>query len=351
MSNISPDIGFLTSYIRGQYAKLISREEFENLINKPYEAFINEIKMFDIGEKLKDQLSYQSHEIERLLTSKLIDQYEFIIKNTPKWAKNFIEAYTTKFEVMNIQRLIRYLYSRAEIDLREVINLRAQEMLGRTSFIAKLLQSDDLASLLEELKKSEYRQEIEVAEQLYSRVGDIWPFEFAIESFYLKKMLGEANKLKRNQKEGAIFFVKHEILQNLLLVILKADFVDVDIEEALNLLPLPDEFFYKNQIVRMMEIQDLQTDLKILKTLNLEKITNGIELYEKDKMFLHIEIGIKANELEAFTRSFHHDFGMLSILCYIKHFEIQIQDLTKLLYLKEYKFPIEKTRELIINLV
>jgi len=351
MSNISPDISFLTSYIRGQYAKLISKEEFENLINKPYEVFISEIQVFDIAAKLKQQPSYKSHEIERLLTSKLIDQYEFILKNTPEWAKNFLESYTTKFEVMNIQRLIRYLYSRAEIDLREVINLRGQEMLGRTAFISKLLLSNDLAELIDRLKETEYAEEIEIAEQLYSRVGDIWPFEFAVDSFYLKQILERAEKLKRSQREGAKFFVKHEIFKNLLLVILKADFVEVDVNEALNLLPLPDEFPYKTQIKEIIEVRDLRTDLEILRSLNIEKISNGIELYEKDKMFLHIEIGIRAHELQIMEKSFHNDFGILSILSYLKHFEIQIQDLTKLLYLKEYKFPVEKTRELIINLV
>ncbi len=341
----------MTSYIKGQYAKLISKEEFDNLINKPYEVFISEIQVFDIAEKLKQQASYKSHEIERLLTSKLIDQYEYILKYTPDWAKDFLESYTTKFEVMNIQRLIRYLYSKADIDLREVINLRGQEMLGRTAFISKLLQSTDLADLIEKLKETEYGEEIEVAEQMYSRVGDIWPFEFAVDSFYLKQILERAEKLKRNQRDSAKFFVHHEIFKNLLLVILKADFVEVDVNEALALLPLPKEFPYKNQLKEIIKVRDLRTDLEILKSLNIDKISKGIELYEKDKMFLHIEIGIRAHELEVMEKSFHHDFGILSILSYLKHFETQIEDLTKLLYLKEYKFPVEKTRELIINLV
>jgi len=119
----------------------------------------------------------------------------------------------------------------------------------------------------------------------------------------------------------------------------------------MKLLTLPEEFPFKNQIMQMMEVQDLQTDLEILKRLRFEKITKGIELYEKDKMFLHIEIGIRANEHEIMIKSFHNDFGILSVLSYLKHYETQIQDLTKLLYLKEYRFPIEKTRELIINLV
>ncbi len=351
MSNISPDIAFLTSYIRGQYAKLLTKEDWDNLINKPYEEFINELKVLDIGEKLKDHPSYKSHEIEKLLTSKLIDQYIFILRNSPKWGKEFLESYTTKFETLNIQRLIRYLYSRAEIDLKEVINLRGQELLGRTSFIARLLQSEDLAALVETLKESEYQKEIQIAEQLYSKVGDIWPFEFAIESFYLKQMLDKAGKLKKSQRDGALFFVKQEFLKNLLLVILKADFVEVDVDEALKLLPIPEEFPHKTQVKKMMESRDLNSDLEILKTLSLNKITKGIELYEKDKMFLHIEIGIRANELELMKKSFHNDFGILSLLCYLKNFETQIQDLTKLLYLKEYKFPVEKTRELIINLV
>ena len=351
MAQISPDIAFLTSYIRGQYAKLLTIEDFENLINKPYEAFINEIKAFDIGERLKQEPAYKSHEIERFLTSKFIDQFDFLLNNSPKWSKDFLESYTTKFEVINIQRIIRYLYAKADIDLREVINLRGQELLGRTAFMSRLLQSNDLTELIEKLKESEYREEIVVAEKLFSEIEDIWPFEFAIESFYLKQMIDKAQKLKRSQREGALFFVNHEIFKNLLLVILKADFVEVDVNEAMKLLTLPETIPFKNQVMKMMEVQDLQTDLEILKGLGFEKITKGIELYEKDKMFLHIEIGIRANEHEIIIKSFHNDFGILSVLSYLKHYETQIQDLTKLLYLKEYRFPIEKTRELIINLV
>ncbi|MHA1201052.1 MAG: V-type ATPase subunit [Candidatus Heimdallarchaeaceae archaeon] len=351
MANISPDIAFLTSYVRGQYAKLLSQEDFENLINKPYELFIQDLLSFEIGEKLKDHPEYQPHQLEKLLTASLLDQYMFILKYSPKWSKEFFEAYTTKLEVMNIQRIIRYLYSKAKVDLREVINLRPQEMLGRTAFISKLILAKDLAELLDLLKESEYGEEIEVAEKMYSKINDIWPLEFAIEAFYLKKMISKAEKLKLNQRKGAMTFVMNELLTNLLLVILKADFVEVDIQEALQLVPIPDEFPFRRQILKMMEDNDLKSDLDLLKTFASDKISKGIDMYLEDKMFLHIEIAVRASELETIRKAFHSDFGILSIMCYLKMYESQIQDLNKLLYLKQYKFPVEKTKELVINLV
>lgn len=341
----------MVSYVKGLYANLLTREDFDNLINKDYEIFIHDLKSFEIGEKLKSQPVYQPHEIEKLLTASLLDQYSFILQHSPVWAKEFLETYTTKFEIINIQRISRYLYSKAEVDLKDVINLRPQEMLGRTAFISKLIQCKDLAELIEILKENDYQKEIEIAENLYSKVGDIWPFEFAIESVFLRKMLEEAEKLKRSEREGAQFFVNQEILKNLLLVILKADFVEVDVHEAMQLLPIPKEFPYERQVVKMMESMNLQSDLEILLTFGSEKIKQGIERYKKDNMFLHIEIAIRANELEISQKKFHQDFGILSILSYLKQYETQIQDLNKLLYLKEYKFPIEKTRELIINVV
>lgn len=337
--------------MRGQYAKLLTQEDFENLINKPYELFIQDLLSFEIGEKLKEHPTYQSHQIERFLTASLLDQYVFILKYAPKWSKEFLEAYTTKLEVMNIQRIMRYLYSKAKVDLKDVINLRPQEMLGRTAFISKLILAKDLAELLDLLKKSEYGKEIEVAEKMYSKINDIWPLEFAIEAFYLKKMISIAEKLKLSQRKGAMTFVKNELLTNLLLVILKADFVEVDIQEALQLVPIQEEFPFKAKILKMMESNDLNSDLDLLKTFASDKITKGIDMYLEDKMFLHIEIAIRANELDTVRKAFHSDFGILSIMCYLKMYESQIQDLNKLLYLKEYKFPIEKTRELVVNLV
>jgi len=306
---------------------------------------------FEVGEILRSNPSYQSHEIERLLTRRLLDQYDFIMDKMPKWGQNFFSAYTVKYEVINLQRIARYLYSKADINMREAINLRAQEMLGRTAFISKMFQCEDLAEFLETLEESEYAKEIEVAEGIYANVGDIWPIEFAFDTYYLKLMLSEASKLKRNQRKGALEFVYQELLTNLLLVILKADFVEVDVSEALKLLPLPAEFPYRRQILNLITDKSLDSDLRLLKTLKFDKITAGIERYEEDKMFLHIEIAIRARELESLKRAFYRDYGILSILSYIKQYETQIQDLNKLLYLKEYKFPIEKTRELIINLV
>ncbi|MCE7742600.1 MAG: V-type ATPase subunit [Candidatus Heimdallarchaeota archaeon] len=351
MANISPDISFLASYVRGQHAKLLSISDFEGLINKPYEVFINDLKSFEIGHILRQNPSYQSHEIERFLTTRLLDQYSFILKNTPVWARNFIESYTVKFEVMNLQRIARYLYSNAEINMREAINLRSQEMLGRTAFIAKMLRCNDLAELLETLKQTEYAAEIEVAENIYSNVGDIWPIEFAFDTYYLKQMLAEASKLRRKYKDGALTFVHQEILTNLLLVILKADFVEVDVSDALKLLPLPDNIPFKRQLSSLISEPSLKTDLEILKSFNSEKINQGIKWYKEDQMFLHIEIAIRARGLAALKKSFYEDYGILSVLSYLKQYETQIQDLNKLLYLKEYKFPIEKTRELIINLL
>ena len=352
MTSISPDLSFLVSYVKGLCANLLTREDFDNLINKDYEVFIHDLKSFEIGEKLKRKPSYQSHEIEKLLTASLLDQYSFILQYSPVWAKEFLESYTTKFEIINIQRISRYLYSKAEVDLIDVINLRPQEMLGRTAFISKLLQCKDFAELIEILKKeTDYQKEIEIAENLYSKVGDIWPFEFAVESVFLRKMLEKAKQLKRSEREGAQFFINQEILKNLLLVILKADFVEIDVQEAMQLLPFPKEFPYKRQVAKLLESMNLQSDLEILQTFGSEKINQGIERYKKDKMFLHIEIAIRANELEISQKKFQQDFGILSIMCYLKQYETQIQDLNKLLYLKEYKFPIEKTRELIINVV
>ncbi|MCG3254927.1 MAG: V-type ATPase subunit [Candidatus Heimdallarchaeota archaeon] len=351
MANISPDISFLTSYVRGLHSKLLSIEDFENLINKPYEAFINDLTSFEIGEILRLQPSYQSHEIERILTRQLLDQYDFILRHMPKWGKEFLEAYMIKFEVMNLQRVIRYLYSKAQVDLREIINLRAQEMLGRTSFIAKLLQSEDLGVFLEKMKLTEYKKAIEVSEIIYSKVGDIWPIEFALNVHYLNLMLEEAQKLPRNQRKGALSFVHQEMITNVLLVIIKADFVEVDIDEALELISLPKDIPFRRQIVSLANERSLNNDLKILKSLDQIKLTEGIERYEEDEMFLHIEIALRARELEFVRKVFYCDFGILSILSYLKQYEAQIQDLNKLLYLKEYKFPIERTRELIVNLV
>jgi vacuolar-type H+-ATPase subunit C/Vma6 len=351
MSNISPDISFLASYVRGQHAKLLSESDFTSLINKHYEAFINDLMSFEIGEILRSDPSYQSHEIERLLTQRLLDQYEFIMKTIPEWAQDFISAYTIKYEVINLQRIARYLFSSADIDMRDAINLRAQEMLGRTAFIARILRCTNLAEFLDVLKETEYASEIEVAENIYSNVGDIWPIEFALDTYYLKRMIDEASKLKRSQRKSALKFVYEELLTDLLLVTLKADFVEVDISDALKLLPLPDNFPYKRQILSLISETSLKNDLKLLKSMKFEKITEGIERYEEDNMFLHIEIAIRARELDSLKKSFYEDYGILGILSYIKQYETQIQDLNKLLYLKEYKFPIEKTRELIVNLV
>ncbi len=337
--------------MRGQHAKLLSTEDFENLINKPYEAFINDLMSFEIGEILRFIPSSKSHEIERFLTRRLLDQYSFILNNIPVIFRKFIEAYTTKFEVINLQRITRYLFSKADVDLKEAINLRPQEMLGRTAFIAKLLQCKDLGEFLDELTKTEYKNEIEVAEKIYSTVGDIWPLEFAFETFYIKKMLQEANKLKYNNKKDALRFVYSELLIILILVILKADFVEVDIKEALQLIPIPKDFPYKRQISKMISDNVLKTDLEVLKSLKSTKIDDGIKKYEDDKMFLHMEIAVRAFQLNYHRKLFYKDFGILSILSYLKQYETQIQDLNKLLYLKEYKFPVEKTKELIVDLI
>ncbi|OLS32022.1 MAG: V-type ATP synthase subunit C [Candidatus Heimdallarchaeota archaeon AB_125] len=269
----------------------------------------------------------------------------------PKWGKEFFEAYMIKFEVMNLQRIIRYLYSKAKVNLREVINLKAQEMLGRTSFIAKLIQSQDLGEFLEGMKLTEYKSVIEISEKIYSKVGDIWPIEFALNVHYLDMMLKQAQKLRGVQKKGALNFVYQELFTNVILVKLKADFVEVDVEDALQLITLPKEIPFRRQIISLMEEQFLQNDLDILKSLKFEKLTQGIKRYEKDQMFLHIEIALRARELEELRKAFYKDYGILSILSYLKQYEAQIQDLNKLLYLKEYKFPVEKTRELIVNLV
>ena len=330
---------------------MLSKDDFELLIKKPYEEFISRLSAYPIGEALKKERVGQAQEIERILTAGLLHELDFILKHSPPKERSFFQAFAYKFEILNIQRLIRYHYANVKADYSKVINLRAQEILGRTAFISQLIQTKDLAELIAVLKDSEYEKYITYAEELYKTFGDIWPFELILENYYQNKMREKANNLPKNERKKGILYVNLETLRYLIQLTLRADFVKADISPIIQEIEIDTDFPYHRYLKQMLATDDLDTDLNILEQFGSTVIQRGIQKYRQDKLFLHLEIAIHARELQLITKYFKEDFGILSILAYLKRYELQIKDITRLLYLKEYNFPPEKIKELIIHLV
>ena len=330
---------------------MLSKEDFEFLIKKGYEEFISRLSTYPIGEALKKEKVGQAQEIERILTAGLLHELDFILSHSPPKERNFFQAYAYKFEILNIQRLIRYHYANVKADYSKVINLRAQEILGRTAFISRLIQTKDLADLIGILKSSEYEKYITYAEELYKTFGDIWPFELILENYYQSKMKEKAKDLPKAEKERAMLYVNLETLRYLIQLTLRADFVKADISAIVKEIKIDTDFPYHRYLKQMLSTDDLDEDLEILEQFGSTVIQRGIHKYRQDKFFLHLEIAIHARELQLITKHFKEDFGILAILAYLKKYELQIKDITRLLYLKEYNFPPEKIKELIIHLV
>lgn len=330
---------------------MLSKEDLEILIKKPYDDAISLLSNYHIGEILKTEKAEQAQEIEKLLTAGLLNELDFVLKHAPEKEREFFKAYAYKFEILNIQRLIRYHYAGVKVDYSKIINLRVQEILGRTAFISKLMQTKDLNELIDVLKQTEYKKFITYAEDLYRNIGDIWPFELLLENHYQQKLMEHTKILPRSERKKGITFVHLETLRYIIQLVLRADFVKADISPIVKEIKLTEDFPYYRFIREMISTDDLDQDLKILEQFGSPLVQQGINKYRKDKLFLHLEIATSARELQIVRNYFEKDFGILAILSYLKMYELQIKDISRLLYLKEYNFPEEKIKELIVHLI
>lgn len=202
---------YLNARIRAMHARLLKKEDFQLLLNKPYNdaIFTLDKKYFPhLSNFTGSDLSFSS--LDSALRASLIKDLAKVYRMVPTQSKKFISVILSKYDIMVIQSIVRsshvkFLKSDSIKDILSVTEVFNKNFLDQGNF--------DLNSLFNELKGTPYHPIMEKhLEDL--RKGRFLKFELELDLLYFKRLLHEAKS--RPAKE----FVKRTIdLHNVSLVL------------------------------------------------------------------------------------------------------------------------------------
>ena len=206
---------YLNARIRGMHARLLKKEDFQVLLNKPYNEAI-----FTLDKKYFPHLStfigsdFSFSSLDSALRASLIKDLAKIYRMVPAKSKKFLSVILSKYDILVIQSIVRsshvkFLKSGSIKDILSVTEVFNKNFLDQGNF--------DLNSLYNELKGTAYHSVMEKhLEDL--RKGRFLDFELELDLLYFNRLLHEAKSRPAKQ------FVKRIIdMHNVSLVLKSLD--------------------------------------------------------------------------------------------------------------------------------
>ena len=298
--------------VRSLKSKLVTKNEFEELLTKPYNEIIYylEKKHYSYLSKFLD-LDFSFASLEGAIRSDLINTVGKLISISPTPVKEFLKVYAKRFDIQVIEALVRSLNRKFRIsrDILSVTNTFSKDFIYRNNHSIEEIEN--------ELKQTGFRKFIDKHKDQI-RNNKFADFEVDLDLFYYNKLIHVASS--RNQKR----LVKRLIdLRNVSLFIkdVKPNIVGGKIS--------------------LDKLDDLNIDLlKVLKDHGY-KIDNNCEV-DKIERVLQLNLFKFANDLLK-----NEPLSDASILGFLLLKIINVRNLIILLKMKQHHIESSKIREVL----
>ena len=195
LSKIYP-YAYINARIRAMHARLLKREDFQDLLEKPYNEIVYTLDKHyfpHLAAFLGSDFSYSS--LESALRASLIKDLAKIYRMVPQDSKRLLAIMLSKYDILVIQSIVRsshakLLGSDSIKDIVSVTEVFHKDFLDQGNF--------DLTSLYNELKGTAYHEVMEKhVEEL--RKGKFLKFELELDLLYFKRLLHEAKSAAAKQ--------------------------------------------------------------------------------------------------------------------------------------------------------
>lgn len=187
---------YLNARIRAMHSRMLKREDFLVLLDKPYNEiiYILDKKYFPhLSYFIGSDFSYSS--LDSALRASLIKDLAKIYRMVPTESKNFLSVILSKYDILVIQSIVRsshakLLNSESIKDIISVTEVFHRNFLDQGNF--------DLSSLFNELKGTTYHSVMEKhLENLHK--GKFLDFELELDLLYFKRLSQEAKSRPAKQ--------------------------------------------------------------------------------------------------------------------------------------------------------
>lgn len=154
--------------------------------------------------------SYTIEEIEKALFHTYIKLIGRIIMNSPRTMRLFLKNYLTKYEIMNIKRIILgTILGMNKNDKSKLVNKLVEKYLNNTDFINGLIEITSLDQIQLYMKFTKYNRAIREGILYFRNTKEIFVLEAFLDKLYYETMENEVKFLNPKEKVMISFYVKY----------------------------------------------------------------------------------------------------------------------------------------------
>lgn len=340
---------YVNARIGGMKAKLLKGDKIRAILEaKSVDELVSIFKDTPYSEYIEAVETLSMVNIEKALKKSLYRDYIKLLNSLKSEPKEFLEAYAKRFEISVIKSIIKMKTLKTELEeylipFGEVSEATIKKFLSKQNLSEAIEELKEtgyysvLKSVVEEAKKSiEEKSEEELEKMLTSR----------LDSYYFSLLNEKKQKLSKKDIAFINKFIGLEIDLANILNALRLRGISVNIEEhfmhgGIRITP---EIF--RTITR---IEDVEAIKNIIPKDYQEIITQAIEEYKKTKSTITFEILMKARIMEESRKIFLGiRFHIGVVLAYLNLKENEIQNLIKIIRLKEEEIPVREIEKFIV---
>ena len=252
--------------IGAERSKLLSEVKLRTLTeSKDLSAFAAQLRETSYQTQIaKVPLPLSSRKLERALNENLIESYEKIAENSPKYAEKYLGLSLSRFEMENIKALIKGTNAKLSPDQKLAkIYFSIEDYLKKTSVIEEAAKAQTVKQVINDLKSTDYASSLKMGLQNFEETGSIACIDVLVDKSYYEKLYDAYKSLPKKDTKHADFYASSEIDSFILLTLLRGKNLNYDADWLRTALPQNNFNLPKKIVDALLSAADFDSALKI----------------------------------------------------------------------------------------
>jgi len=245
--------GYSVARVRALKSFMLTEQDYEKLIkSEDLSDAIRKISGTIYAPYFKEVSQISWIEVEKRLIKALDDTYKKVVEMAPPIARKILELVKEKLELETLKQLIRC--SASKLSFEKVAKLIVPLGKYDLEFSRKFLERE-LEEAIDLIMDEEIREVLKERLEDYERLGIATPLEVALDHYVFSKMLNEARKLPKLDRNYCEHLIGTEIDAINIVILVRGKAMKLkaaDIEYML----IPEKYKLKREITAALGVED-----------------------------------------------------------------------------------------------
>ncbi|GIU72308.1 MAG: hypothetical protein KatS3mg003_1787 [Candidatus Nitrosocaldaceae archaeon] len=325
---------------------LLTKDDYQTLAeSRDLDEFITRLKNTRYLEPASQvQKPYTAQAIELALKTDLINYHAMMNKVAAN--SDLVPAYFIRYMVWNLKLILKSkALNKTEEEIRDKLNLRAEEIMGKRDIIVRALVTRDLDEAVASLQQTEFGKDAQEAVRVYRERNDIQAFDTYLDHAFYNKLYNAI----RNAEQEAKSMVMRELDAYNILSILRGKFWNLKEEQIQGLVVGRSPSLSKDTMQKMISAYNIQEALAVLSNTPYRDLVTQ-QAVDDIAAITGIEEAFDAMLLKEYLATYLKPFREANILAALKLKSIEIRNLAAIATGVEQKIPTDVIMQRLIIL-